>query len=110
MPMRESASTPPRPWGGSAQRRPRRCQLGRAPSRVRVRGSAAEALVRISPVAPEVVPALITALADAHARVRVHAAEALGSIGPAATEAVPARKSAVEGESAGVRRRGLGAD
>ena len=54
------------------------------------RSSAAKALGWIGPAGPEVIPALIQALADKDARVRAAAAAALGEIGPAAVEAVPA--------------------
>ena len=55
-------------------------------------------------VMPEVVPALIAALADADRDVRLGAAAALGKIGPAAAEAVPALITALADADGDVRR------
>ena len=60
------------------------------------RQHAVKALGEIGPAAPEVVPALITALGDADTTVRRAAAYALGRIGPAAAEAVPALTTALQ--------------
>lgn len=55
-----------------------------------VRKSAAEALGKIGPATPEVVPALVRALKDKKEDVRSEAGDALAQIGLAGKEAIPA--------------------
>jgi hypothetical protein len=62
----------------------------RADSEIRTRVKAAEALQRLGTAAPQAVPALLAALADASSEVRQAAAEALGSYPGHADVVVPA--------------------